>query len=408
MAIGAVCLLVPPAGAKEADRPAEIAEIVETFDSRSASGRIVLLTADQVEVVDADKKKHTFARPDLARIVLSDPAKVRDAMADVSRTVLLTVAGDTIPVQGLALADDRLTVTSEVLGKLTLPVDAVAVVYLSDRLLSAGEIRRRCEKMKLRRGGDDQVVLAKKGDNWLVVNGVLKSIDERNVTLTWKGSDRTVAREMVPAVYLAATGGEAARRQAVLIGADGTTLALTDLAVTGEEGEVEIATPYFGTRKVPRSAVAEIRFASDRVTHLADLKPIEVKEHGFFDTTFHHRHNLSAGGQPLRLDQREYKSGLGLHSFCELTYDIGGAYKTLVALVGIDDATGDRGDAALTVLGDGKPLTPQPLRLRGKDKPQSLRLTLTGVRRLTLRVDFGADALDVGDHVNIVAARLIK
>ena len=405
IAIGAVCLFVGPAGARAAAKPAEA---VETFDSRSAAGRILSLTADRAEVVDADKKKHTFARQDLARIVLNGPAKVADAMAQTSRTVVVTAAGDILPVRDLVLADDRLTVTSTVLGKVTLPMDAVAVIYLAQPSLSAGEIRRRCDKMKLRRAADDQVVLTKKGDNWLIVNGVLKRIDKRTVTLTWRGSDRTVARGMVPAVYLAAAGNQAARRRAVLTGMDGTRLALTDLAIPAQGGEIELATPHFGTRKVPRSAVAEIRFASDKVTNLADLKPVEVKEHGFLDTTFHHRRNLSAGGWPLRLGKRPYKSGLGLHSFCELTYDIAGAYRTLVALVGIDDATDGRGDAALTVLGDGKPLTPQPLRLKGNDKPQPLRLTLTGVRRLTFRVDFGADALDVGDHVDIVAARLIK
>jgi hypothetical protein len=408
IALGAAFLLLGPAGAKEAAGPAEIVEIVETFDSRSVSGRIVSMTADRAEVADADGKKHTFARQDLARIVMNDPAKVPDAMAQTSRTVLVTAAGDLIPVQAVALADDRLTVTSTVLGKVTLPVDAVAMIYLAQPSLSAGEIRRRCEKMKLRRAADDQVVLTKKGENWLIVNGVLKSIDERTVTLTWKGSDRMVNREMVPAMYLAATGDPPAGRRAVLTGTDGTRLALTDLAIPDATGEIELSTPHFGTRKVPRSAIAEIRFASDKVTDLADLKPVEVKEHGFFDTTFHHRRNLSAGGRPLRLGKRPYKSGLGLHSFCELTYDLAGAYRMLVALVGIDDATDGRGDAALTVLGDGKPLTPQPLRLRGNDKPQPLRLTLTGVRRLTLRVDFGADALDVGDHVDIVAARLIK
>ena len=42
------------------------------------------------------------------------------------------------------------------------------------------------------------------------------------------------------------------------------------------------------------------------------------------------------------------------------------------------------------------------------DAPRQVRVDVTGVKRLTLRVDFGADQLDVADHVNIVAARLIK
>jgi len=48
------------------------------------------------------------------------------------------------------------------------------------------------------------------------------------------------------------------------------------------------------------------------------------------------------------------------------------------------------------------------LRLTGKDGPQTVRLKLKGVREFAIQVGFGADNLDVSDHVDIVAARLIK
>ncbi|MCK4276659.1 MAG: NPCBM/NEW2 domain-containing protein, partial [Phycisphaerae bacterium] len=132
-----------------------------------------------------------------------------------------------------------------------------------------------------------------------------------------------------------------------------------------------------------------------------------VKQYGFFDEGFPYRVNRSVGGGPLRLGGRVYQTGLGLHSYAKLTYKLNGAYMAFVAVVGIDESVHPNGDARLIFLGDGKELIPK-LRLTGKDKPQAVRMKLKGVRNFTIQVGFGADELDVSDHVNVAAARLIK
>ena len=111
----------------------------------------------------------------------------------------------------------------------------------------------------------------------------------------------------------------------------------------------------------------------------------------------------SVNSDPLNPDT----DGDGVSDQYELTYRLDGPYERFVAVVGIDDAVRPGGDAELTVLGDGKPLGP-PLRLRGADKARTLRLGIAGVRELTLRAGFGRDGLDVADHVDLAAPRLIK
>jgi len=37
-----------------------------------------------------------------------------------------------------------------------------------------------------------------------------------------------------------------------------------------------------------------------------------------------------------------------------------------------------------------------------------VRLSVQGVKTLTIRVEFGSDGVDVGDHVDIADARLVK
>jgi hypothetical protein len=155
------------------------------------------------------------------------------------------------------------------------------------------------------------------------------------------------------------------------------------------------------------SAVAEIRFHSDRFVYLADLKPAKVLEAGMFDVTFPFRLNRSSAGGPIRLGGVTYAHGLGLHSRCELRYDLAGGYATLAATAGIDAAGGHRGNATLRILGDGKELF-SPVRLAGGDRPLAIRCSVAGVKELTIIADYGDDGIDVGDHVDLAEARLIK
>jgi hypothetical protein len=124
------------------------------------------------------------------------------------------------------------------------------------------------------------------------------------------------------------------------------------------------------------------------------------------DRSFPYKVDRSVGGGPLLLGKRQFSTGLGLHSFCELSWKLDGKYEVMVAVAGIDDAaTG--GDAILTVLVDGKPAG-DAMRLTGGEKPVPIRIELDGAEELAVRVDFGPDKLDVGDHVDLAGARLIR
>jgi hypothetical protein len=115
----------------------------------------------------------------------------------------------------------------------------------------------------------------------------------------------------------------------------------------------------------------------------------------------------SVAGGALLLDGKQYLSGVGLHSQCELTYTLAGKYTLFVARAGINDAVRPAGEAILTILGDGKPLL-KPTVLRGKEVSVPIRLDVKGVKKLTIRVGYGPDKIDAADHVDLVAARLIR
>ena len=99
--------------------------------------------------------------------------------------------------------------------------------------------------------------------------------------------------------------------------------------------------------------------------------------------------------------------GIGVHSFSELTYNVKGQYSKFVAYVGIDDSVKPNGNVSVEILGDGKVLKKIDS-VTGKDKMKQISVNIAGIKKLTLRVNFGSDKLGIGDHLDFAGAKLIK
>ena len=377
-----------------------VADQVETVDAQVASGLVVRIAPDGI-VLRADGRDRTIAPGEVMRVSL---ATGTDLMSQSARPVLVTAAGDELPAEGLTVADGKAVFTPQGLGALTLDLSAVRTVYLGGGPLTPDAAGEKLADLKAAQSDQDVLLVARDKDVF-TISGTLKALDDKSVLFRWNDADKKVDRAKVLAIRLAALKGAAVPVAGVLQLTSGAKLAYTALAM--DEAGATVATVTAGDRKFARADVAAARFRGEGVVDLSSIKPAAVHEHGFFDHVFPYRVNRSAGGGSLLLGGKVYSTGLGLHSFCELTYDLGGAYSRLVALAGIDQAVRPNGDALLTILADGKPLLP-PTRLTGRDEPVPLRLDLKGCKSLVIRVEFGPDNLDVGDHVDLAAARLLK
>lgn len=163
----------------------------------------------------------------------------------------------------------------------------------------------------------------------------------------------------------------------------------------------------FGAKLLPQLArVLRIEFRGGRLVYLSDLEPAEVKETPFFDIVWRHRRDRSVDGHPLRIGGKTYRKGLGVHTRCQLTYALDGAYRRFIADVGIDEEVGEKGSADVRVLVDGK-VKFEKKALTGRAAPLRIELDVTGAKRLTLLADFGPE-LDICDHVDWANARLIR
>ncbi|MCX7805719.1 MAG: NPCBM/NEW2 domain-containing protein [Planctomycetota bacterium] len=172
-----------------------------------------------------------------------------------------------------------------------------------------------------------------------------------------------------------------------------------------EGGRLEMRTLFENPVFIPWDQVESVGVRSDRLVYLSDMDPVAVEERPAFNVRWGYRRDASIGGGPISIRKNVYEKGLGVHSKCDLTYDLGGRFRLLLATVGIDDSSRGLGDCVFRVLGDGAVLLER--RARGTDAPISISVKIEGVKRLTLSVDFG-DGLDIGDHADWADCRLLK
>jgi hypothetical protein len=118
------------------------------------------------------------------------------------------------------------------------------------------------------------------------------------------------------------------------------------------------------------------------------------------------RFDRNQAGGPIRIGAHPYPRGIGTHAPSLVTYDLGGAYRTFTADVGIDAATGQRGSAVFSVQVDGVTKFTSPM-MRGGSPPLPVEVDVSGVRTLTLAVTPGTDGV-ANAWANWANARLVR
>jgi len=378
-------------------------EYVELLDTTRVAGHVESIDEGKLKLRTETGVK-TFALDEISGVHYEDTV---DLLKARGRTILTTRAGMVLVANELKAPEGETAVifNNPLLGKEKLAFSRIAELMLSRSDLSPRGTRARLREYSLSAKGYDLLIVQTEANKWVGVEGVFKGFRDGKVVWRYKQEDRTIDLKKVPVILIAKpddTPDQPVR--GMLYGLAGTRLAFTKLTLS--DGAYTIEAPGLGTRKIRASQVARIRMRSDKVVDLTELSPEKVEEQGLF-RTYPHRVDTSVSGKPIRLDQRSFDVVLGLHSKCHMTWDIGGKYRKLIAIVGINDSIRPKGDARVTFLGDGKALA-EPMDLTGRDEARTVSIDVEGVEKLTIQVDYGRDGLDAADHVDIAAPRLIK
>lgn len=156
---------------------------------------------------------------------------------------------------------------------------------------------------------------------------------------------------------------------------------------------------------LPISTITRMDLTPGKLVYLSDLEPLKVEETPILADLYRYRRDKNLEGGTLSVGRRVYEKGLALHSRTILEYDIKG-YTSFRCVLGLDDAMAGSAHALVRIEGDDKVLLSTSINSR-ENKPQHVNLDIKGVQKLRIVVDYGED-LDLGDHINLADARLIK
>ena len=243
-------------------------------------------------------------------------------------------------------------------------------------------------------------------DAILSMRAAVRRIDEKGATVLWEGKERTVPRDWLEGIVLAGDDVEPPGGLRVIL-----TLLRGDHLVgslaASAQGSVSVRLAMGIVIAVPVREIGRIEVRGGSADYLSEMDPSLVEETPWFvDNRWPYRRDACVAGSPLRVLGTEYAKGLGTHSRCRLTYEIGGRYRRFRALAALDDSAPAIANAVVRVLVDGQPAA-EPVTLRPGEDPWEAEIDLTDAKRLTLVVEFG-EACDVGDRVDWCDARLVR
>lgn len=310
------------------------------------------------------------------------------------------LAGDgLLRTDAVTIKDDKLHFVRN-MNKLAIPVEAGRAILfaakadpLFDRALASPS------------EDFDQLVVTLRG-KLRIVRGLIESLDDQQVVIVVDNRRVTLPRKGLHGVVLAYV-----KRPLKTTGfarvylTDGSIVPGTIAELPRSDGPLKLRLLEGGELSVSGKLVSRIEFQSERLQYVSDLKPAEVAEQPIVALPRKWRKDRCVTGKPLTLGGRVYDKGLGVHSRSQLTFATDGRYETFTAVIGLDDASGRKGDCEFVILADGRELFRK--RMKGRDRPANVKLDVRGVKRVVLLVEPGAN-LDIADHADWCNAAFIR
>jgi len=233
--------------------------------------------------------------------------------------------------------------------------------------------------------------------SWTRQEGALEKIDAKGVSFTTDDLGTVVLPpEKLAGIRVKPAGKPAPAPKGLrarLDLADGSVVMGRLRGMKG--GALTIDAAWKAGVEVRASEVRALTFTGGRVAYVSDLAPSEVEERAkLISIVFPHRLDANVLGNPLKVDGRTFRKGIGVHAYSRLAYKLDGAFARFRAVVGLDDAAKEErralGTITFQVLVDGKPaLGPDGLALTTDDAARPIDVDVQGAKLLVLVADFG-------------------
>ncbi len=362
-------------------------------------GRLLALSLTQGVVVRGESGEKTLATDELVQIRLASPTATEPA--GVYDVELALVGGDRL-YGALARGGTGEVVRFEApdIGSVEFPLESVAGLQTHNG--QRDEQRAAARALREAEGLSEDRLLLTNGD---VMSGFVNSISADSILMETAGSEQRIAASLLVAARLSTVPRPRIESQhAVLHLRGGARLTVVDLEIKGSAAVVKLAAGPAATFPVER--IAAIDVAGGRWEWLSTMEPATFEHTPMLGVDFGWARDRNVLGGPLVVGGRRFEHGIGVHSRSRLTYELAGAYRELVTGFGIDDDSGPLADVDVSIRADGQTLF-ERRGVRAGSAAETIRLNLTGVRRIELVVDYGANG-DMQDRFNWLEAALVK
>jgi hypothetical protein len=377
--------------------PAFVALLI---DGRSIVGRIVSFGDSTVTIAVKDGKKESLPFDHLVKLTREAPGPI---VAGETTQAIYLGDGDRLMRATIGTATDAsVEISSELLGKLKIPLDSVLGLVLSTTG-PAGGLESLFERIR-GEARSSEVVWLNNGDR---LNGSFLGMDERTIKIEQDHKPLEIDRSGAVAVgfdpkLLNYPHPKVAFLEATL--SDDTRIGITAIKLV--EGNIEAKTRFDTPVRFALTELARLHARSHSVVYLSERATAGVQYASYIGPTPRFRTDLAVDGHPLRLGGQTYDRGIGAQSRTLVAYRIEPGDRRFQALIGVDERAGPLGSVAFRVLVDRQERFKSPP-MTDRDPPIALDIDVTGGKILILVTEFG-DRGNVRDFADWAEARIIR
>ncbi len=319
-------------------------------------------------------------------------------LAPEPRAMVILSAGDRLACDPVSADGELLTVAWPLLAKpdpFTIPLEHVQTIIFQ---MPPSDIQRRrmYRSLALERQEKDMARL----DGGDRMAGEFQSFDARDVRFSGPRGELRLARGKVVALQFdpeLVTAPKLSGLYFLLSFLDGSRLFAKQFEMTKDN--LQIVTLFGAELVVKREDLVGCQVYHERIQPLSLRAPSHFQETPYLSHHWGWVKNRNVWYGPLRIGDREFGLGMGVHSRSELTYELEPNDRVFRAVVGIDHAAAGAGSVVFSVLLDGKVAWTSPV-VTGKSEPLSIpAISLQGKRQLTLLADFG-ELGDISDYAD--------
>jgi len=380
---------------------------VRTLDGQNVSGTLAGLDEASLTIETADGQQIL----PLDNLLFLAPQEPGGTAEETPAAWVELTDGSALRAREYLVKEGRVELTLSDGHEVSGPVSRVANVRLAEQNEATAEQWSNLLETET----TEDLLVVRRNDALDYHKGIVRDVNEETVQFDFDGDVLPVKRSKTQGlVYFRPPAGALPESTCRIVDVSGSQWQVHTVSLD-TEGRLSWETPTGFTVTRSLGAIRKADFSRGKIIYLTDIEPESVIYTPFFGTAeqlpvvaqfFGPRENRSLAGEPLKLAGETYENGLAIHSRTELTYRLPGRFSRFKAVAGIDDAVRPGGHVRLVVQGDENVLLEEMV-TGEDDAPLPIDLALTGVRRLSILVDFG-DKTDISDHLDLCEARIIK